>query len=82
MLDRQLVEDVASRLRSDPGLVEKDWHVTRALGVLAGLDHGGAAPAFGGGTSLSKAGGLIKRLSRADPERSDWRRLHPDRRSL
>lgn len=63
MLDRQLVEDVASRLRSDPGLVEKDWHVTRALGVLAGLDHGGAAPAFGGGTSLSKAWGLIKRFS-------------------
>ena len=35
MLDRRLVEDVAARLRSDPGLVEKDWHVTRAIGVLA-----------------------------------------------
>jgi hypothetical protein len=37
--------------------------VTRAIGVLADLDHGGAAPAFGGGTSLSKAWGLIRRFS-------------------
>lgn len=63
MLDRRLVEDVASRLDADAGLVEKDWHVTRAIGVLATLDHAGAAPAFGGGTSLSKAWGLIKRFS-------------------
>ena len=63
MLDRRLVEDVASRLDADAGLVEKDWHVTRALGVLAVFDHGGAIPAFGGGTSLSKAWGLIKRFS-------------------
>ncbi len=63
VLDKRLVEDVASRLRSDPGLVEKDWQVTRALSVLANLDHGGAQPAFGGGTSLSKAWGLIKRFS-------------------
>jgi hypothetical protein len=62
-LDRRLVEDVAGRLNADPGLVEKDWHVTRAIGVLAGLDHGGAVPAFGGGTSLSKAWGLIRRFS-------------------
>jgi hypothetical protein len=63
VLDRRLVEDVADRLRSDPGLVEKDWHVTLAIGVLASLDHGGAVAAFGGGTSLSKAWGLIKRFS-------------------
>ena len=63
VLDRRLIEDVAGRLRSDPGLVEKDWHVTRAIGVLAGFDHGGAVPAFGGGTSLSKGWGPIKRFS-------------------
>jgi hypothetical protein len=63
VLDRRLVEDVASRLDADAGLVEKDWHVTRALGVLAGCDHGTAVPAFGGGTSLSKGWGLIKRFS-------------------
>lgn len=63
MLDRQLVERVAGDLLTSPGLVEKDWHVTRALGLLAWLDHGGALPAFGGGTSLFKAWGLIKRFS-------------------
>jgi len=36
VLARRLVEDVASRLDADAGLVEKDWHVTRAIGVLAG----------------------------------------------
>lgn len=63
MLDRRLVEDIAARLTTDPGLIEKDWHVTRAIGVLAAVDHEGAAPAFGGGTSLSKAWGLIRRFS-------------------
>jgi len=63
VLDRRLVERVADSLLAEPSLVEKDWHVTRAIGVLAGLDHGGAIPAFGGGTSLSKAWGLIKRFS-------------------
>jgi hypothetical protein len=63
VLDRRLVEQVAADLLASPGLVEKDWHVTRAIGVLAALDHRGARPAFGGGTSLSKAWGLIKRFS-------------------
>jgi len=63
VLDRLLVEAVAQRLRADPGLIEKDWHVTRALEVLAEFDHGGAIPAFGGGTSLSKGWGLIERFS-------------------
>jgi len=63
VLDRLLVEDVAFRLRTDPGLIEKDWHVTQAIGVLASFDHGGIIPAFGGGTSLSKAWSLIQRFS-------------------
>ena len=63
VLDRPLVEAVAQRLSTAPGLIEKDWHVTRALEVLAAFDHSGAIPAFGGGTSLSKGWGLIKRFS-------------------
>lgn len=64
MLDRRLVEDVANRLRpGGEGLIEKDWHVVRAIGVLAGLDHGDARPVFSGGTSLSIGWGLIKRFS-------------------
>jgi predicted nucleotidyltransferase component of viral defense system len=63
VLDQSLVEDVAARLSADPGLIEKDWHVTHALSVIAVFDHGDAQPAFAGGTSLSKGWGLIKRFS-------------------
>jgi predicted nucleotidyltransferase component of viral defense system len=63
VLGQPLVEAVAQRLSAAPGLIEKDWHVTRALEVLAAFDRGGAIPAFGGGTSLSKGWGLIKRFS-------------------
>jgi hypothetical protein len=63
VLDPRLVEDVAFRLQTDGGLVEKDWHVVRAIGVLAGIDHGDITPVFSGGTSLSKGWGLIKRFS-------------------
>jgi hypothetical protein len=64
VLDRRLVEDVANRLRpGGEGLIEKDWHVVRAISVLAALDHGDALPVFSGGTSLSIAWGLIKRFS-------------------
>jgi len=63
VLDRRLVEDVANRLGTDAGLVEKDWYVVRAIGVLAGVDHGEVKPAFSGGTSQSKGWGLIKQFS-------------------
>jgi predicted nucleotidyltransferase component of viral defense system len=74
VLDQRLVEDVAARLSSDPALIEKDWHVTRALGVIARFDHGEAQPAFAGGTSLSKGWGLIKRFS----EDIDFKVAMPD----
>ncbi|HWX37577.1 MAG TPA: nucleotidyl transferase AbiEii/AbiGii toxin family protein [Steroidobacteraceae bacterium] len=35
----------------------------RAIGVIAQVDTSGMMPAFSGGTSLSKAWGLIKRFS-------------------
>jgi hypothetical protein len=62
-LDPRLVEDAANRLNTDEGLVEKDWHVVRAISVIAALDPDGMQPAFSGGTSLSAAWGLIKRFS-------------------
>jgi predicted nucleotidyltransferase component of viral defense system len=61
--DPRLVERVAEDLGTSPGLIEKDWQVVRALGILAALDHAGAAPAFSGGTSLLKGWQLIKRFS-------------------
>lgn len=90
MLDRRLAEQVAADLGTDPGLVEKDWHVVRALGVIAALGHTGIMPVFSGGTSLSKGWELIRRFSedidfkvampaaatasRAKSERSTYRR--------
>jgi hypothetical protein len=63
VLDPRLVERVAEDLGTSPGLVEKDWHVVRALAVIAQVERGGMAPAFSGGTSLSKGWELIKRFS-------------------
>jgi len=63
VLDRNLVEQVAAALGTEAGLVEKEWHVVRAIRVIASLDHGGARPVFSGGTSLSVGWGLIKRFS-------------------
>ena len=63
MPDRRLVEEVAAALGTRPGLVEKDWQVVRAIGVIAGVDTAGMRPAFSGGTSLLKGWELIKRFS-------------------
>jgi predicted nucleotidyltransferase component of viral defense system len=63
VLDRRLVEEVAAALGTRPGLVEKDWQVVRAIGVIAGVDTAGMMPVFSGGTSLSKGWELIKRFS-------------------
>ena len=63
MLNRNLVEQIANVLGARPDLVEKDWHVVRALSALAALEHEGSSPAFSGGTSLLKGWGLIKRFS-------------------
>ncbi len=63
MLDLRFVEQVAAGLGIEPGLVEKEWHVVRALRVIADVDHGEARPVFSGGTSLSVGWGLIRRFS-------------------
>jgi len=63
VLNANHVEEPAVALGTKPDLVEKDWQVVRAIGVLASLDHDGAKPVFSGGTSLSKGWGLIRRFS-------------------
>jgi hypothetical protein len=63
MLDRDFVEQVAAALGTEAGLVEKEWHVVRALSAISSMDHGGVRPVFSGGTSLSVGWGLIKRFS-------------------
>jgi predicted nucleotidyltransferase component of viral defense system len=46
-----------------PGLVEKDFHVVRALAALRGVALDQHSLVFGGGTSLSRAHRLIHRMS-------------------
>ena len=44
-------------------LVEKDWFVVKALAAIAAADAGPFRLVFGGGTALSRAHGLIRRMS-------------------
>ena len=46
-----------------PALVEKDWHVVKALGAITAADTAPARLVFGGGTALSRAHRLIRRMS-------------------
>jgi predicted nucleotidyltransferase component of viral defense system len=46
-----------------PALVEKDWHVVKALAAIAAIDIGDFRLVFGGGTALSRAYKLTKRMS-------------------
>lgn len=47
----------------DVSLVEKDFHMVRALAALASIHVEGVSLAFGGGTALCRAHGLIRRMS-------------------
>jgi predicted nucleotidyltransferase component of viral defense system len=44
-------------------LVEKDWHVVKALAAIVAADTGSFQLVFGGGTALSRAYRLIRRMS-------------------
>ncbi len=46
-----------------PALVEKDWYVIKALAAIAAVDTGDFRLVFGGGTALSRAYRLTKRMS-------------------
>jgi predicted nucleotidyltransferase component of viral defense system len=46
-----------------PALVEKDWYVVKALAAVAAADTKPFKLVFGGGTALSRAYGLIRRMS-------------------
>ena len=67
MNDRPSLADlveVQSRFRLPlPALVEKDWYVVRALAAISEADTGPFRLVFGGGTALSRAHGLLQRMS-------------------
>jgi predicted nucleotidyltransferase component of viral defense system len=70
-----------------PTLVEKDWHAIRALAALAAVNPGEFRLVFGGGTALSRAYKLTKRMSedidlkivcKTSPSRGALRKLRTD----
>ena len=46
-----------------PALVEKDWYVVKALAAIAAAETAPFRLVFGGGTALSRAYGLLRRMS-------------------
>lgn len=72
--DKALLVAVAAELGVDPPFIEKDWHAVRAVAVLQSALNEGLRIAFTGGTSLSKARGLIHRFS----EDLDFKIFLPD----
>jgi len=62
-LDPEAVRDIASELGIDPAFVEKDWYSVLVLKAVAEHQSDSIQTLFAGGTSLSKAHGLIQRFS-------------------
>jgi hypothetical protein len=60
---RELLEVQAYFGLPSPALVEKDFHVVRALAAIAALDTAPLRLVFGGGTALSRAHRLVQRMS-------------------
>src|SRR5450631_3028349 len=46
-----------------PALVEKDWYVVKALAAIVAVDAAPFRLVFGGGTALSRAHRLIRRMT-------------------
>jgi hypothetical protein len=62
-LDEDSVRRLAAALLTNERYIEKDWHLVRALAIIAAIAVPGVRPAFSGGTSLSAAWQLIHRFS-------------------
>lgn len=60
----ETINEIAIELGVDPSFIEKDWYAVKVIEVIAGLSSDSSiTPIFCGGTSLSKAYGLLKRFS-------------------
>ncbi len=61
--DRELVEDVARKLKLRQTFIEKDFAVARMLSAIAKTEVPGFRFVFGGGTALARAHRVIQRMS-------------------
>ena len=62
-LTKEEVLAIASEMGVDASFIEKDFYAVQIIERVAGFECLGAKPVFSGGTSLSKAYGLIQRFS-------------------
>lgn len=62
-LDPEIVNDIAVELGIDTAFVEKDWYSMQVLRRVAAIEDEAVTAIFSGGTSLSKAHGLLQRFS-------------------
>src|SRR5207237_33701 len=60
---RELLEVQAYFGLPSPALVEKDFYVVKALAAIAAIDTAPLRLVFGGGTALSRAHRLVRRMS-------------------
>ena len=81
---RDLLEVQAYFGLPSPALVEKDFHVVKALAAIAAVNTAPLGLVFGGGTALARAHRLIRRMSEdidlkviaeKEPSRGELRRL-------
>lgn len=63
MPDARDIQLAAAAFQTDERYIDKDWHLVRAVGLIAALGRDGVRPVFSGGTSLSAAWRLIPRFS-------------------
>ena len=61
--DPEIVQLIAADLGVDASFIEKDWYAMRIIAALIAVNTPGVQLVFSGGTSLSKAFGLIQRFS-------------------
>ncbi|HBM17298.1 MAG TPA: hypothetical protein DD381_13300 [Lentisphaeria bacterium] len=59
--NREIIEDISLELGAAPAFIEKDWYAVEILKIISSIID--IPIIFTGGTSLSKAYGLIKRFS-------------------
>jgi len=58
-----LINEAATAMAIRDGFVEKDWYVTQAIKIISSIEYKDFKIIFSGGTSLSKAYGLLQRFS-------------------
>jgi len=63
-LKPETIREIALETRIKPSFIEKDWFAVQLLALLSSFKNDHGVPlVFSGGTSLSKAHGIIKRFS-------------------